>query len=144
MMENLTSNENIFTPIPASEVQISDTDGKPCFMNFIGPEPTSDAGVLLLKEVEEQTGIIEKMAAVIHDDRDARYVKHTLTELLMQRASQIACGYPDANDCNPLRTDPAFKMTAGVSPETGHDLSSQPTMSRFENSVSGLTCTGPR
>jgi Transposase DDE domain group 1 len=139
-MENITSNtiRNIDTKIsaPASEVQISDTDGKPVFLSFGGPELTSDAGVLLLKEVEEQVGIIEKMASVIADDRDARYVKHTLTELLMQRAAQISCGYEDANDCNPLRTDPVFKMTAGRSPETGNDLCSQPTMSRFENSVS--------
>ena len=139
-MENITSNSmknfinNISTPV--SEVQISDTDGKPCFLSFGGPALTSDAGMQLLKEVEEQTGIIEKMASVIDYDRDARYVKHTLTELLMQRVSQIACGYEDANDCNELRSDPALKMAAGRSPETGHDLCSQPTMSRFENSVS--------
>ena len=134
-MENFTSQATILSDSDA-EIQISDTDGKPGFLSLSGPDMTSDAGVLLLKEVEEQTGIIEKAASVIQDDRDARYVKHTLTELLMQRVSQIACGYEDANDCNALRTDPAFKMTAGRSPETGDDLSSQPTMSRFENSVS--------
>ena len=139
-MENITAdtnkNSNSELSTPAAEVRISDIDGKPVFLNFSGPDLTSDAGVLLLKEVEEQIGIIEKMAAVITDDRDARYVKHTLTELLMQRVSQIACGYEDADDCDALRTDPAFKMTVGRCPETGDDLSSQPTMSRFENSVS--------
>ena len=44
--------------------------------------------------------------------------------------------YEDANDCNFLRKDPAFKMASGCSPETGNDLCSQPAMSRFENSVS--------
>jgi hypothetical protein len=105
-------------------------------MNFGGPDLTSDAGGLLLKEVEEQIKLIEKMAGVIRDGRDARYVKHTLTELLLQRVSQIACGYEDGNDCDILRSDPVFKMIAGRSPETGDDLGSQPTMSRFENSVS--------
>jgi hypothetical protein len=53
--------------------------------------------------------------------------------MLRQRVFQIACGYEDANDCNTLRKDPAFKTACGQSPESGIDLSSQPTMSRLEN-----------
>jgi hypothetical protein len=55
--------------------------------------------------------------------------------MLLQRIGQIACGYEDANDCNSLRTDPIFKLFAGRAPETGRDLASQPTHSRFENSL---------
>jgi hypothetical protein len=138
-MESFNSGTDIISTgqsVPSAEVRISDAEGKPIFLNFSGPDQTSDAGVLLLKEVEEQIGIIEKMSGVIRDDLDARYVKHTLTDLLIQRVSQIGCGYEDGNDCNILRGDPAFKMTAGRNPETGKDLCSQPTMSRFENSVS--------
>lgn len=138
-MELTPSQTNPEVSKPSStqaEIKIADVGGKPAFLNFSGPDLTSDAGVLLLKEVEEQIRLIEKMAEVITDERDARYVKHTLTELLKQRVGQIACGYEDANDCDELRTDPAFKMIAGRLPETGSDLSSQPTMSRFENSVS--------
>lgn len=138
-MENLNPETNKINPgisSPAVEIKISETDGKSVFIDFGGPPLTADAGALLLKEVEEQIGIIEKMSAVIRDDRDARYVKHKLTDLLMQRVSQIACGYEDANDCNILRGDPVFKMITGRNPETGEDLCSQATMSRFENSVS--------
>ena len=49
------------------------------------------------------------------------------------RALPIAAGYPDANDCDALRTDPAFKMAVGRLPESGADLCSQATMSRLEN-----------
>src|SRR5687767_3277037 len=49
------------------------------------------------------------------------------------RVLLIAAGYPDANDCDALRTDPAFKMAVGRLPESGADLCSQPTMSRLEN-----------
>ena len=49
------------------------------------------------------------------------------------RALLVAAGYPDANDCDVLRTDPAFKLAVGRLPETGADLCSQPTMSRLEN-----------
>jgi hypothetical protein len=45
----------------------------------------------------------------------------------------IACGYPDANDLDDLRQDPAFKLACGRLPETGVDLTSQPTMSRWDN-----------
>ncbi|MCP4009471.1 MAG: IS1380 family transposase, partial [Proteobacteria bacterium] len=66
---------------------------------------------------------------------DARYVRHALKDLLMQRIAQISCGYEDANDCDGLRNDPVFKILAGRYPEIGDALSSQPTMSRFENSI---------
>ena len=49
------------------------------------------------------------------------------------RALLIAAGYPDGNDCDALRADPAFKMAVGRLPESGADLCSQPTISRFEN-----------
>jgi hypothetical protein len=49
------------------------------------------------------------------------------------RALLIAAGYEDANDCDALRTDPAFKMAVGRLPESGADLCSQPTISRLEN-----------
>jgi hypothetical protein len=49
------------------------------------------------------------------------------------RALMIAAGYPDANDCDALRSDPAFKMAVGRLPEAGEDLCSQPTMCRLEN-----------
>src|SRR4028119_1972299 len=49
------------------------------------------------------------------------------------RVLLIAAGYPDANDCDALRTDPAFKMALGRAPESGPNLCSQPTMCRLEN-----------
>jgi hypothetical protein len=49
------------------------------------------------------------------------------------RVLLIAAGYPDANDCDALRIDPAFKMAVGRLPESGDDLCSQPTMCRLES-----------
>ena len=45
----------------------------------------------------------------------------------------IGCGYPDGNDFDRLRFDPAFKLACGRLPDTGGDLCSQPTISRWEN-----------
>jgi hypothetical protein len=60
-------------------------------------------------------------------------VRHTLAEMIRYRALLIAAGYPDGNDCDALRSDPAFKMAVGRLPESGADLCSQPTISRLEN-----------
>lgn len=121
------------------EVKLKNIDEKQVIMNFDGGSISSDAGALLLREVEEQIGLIRAMAGVIPDNRDARYVKHTLTDLMIQRIAQIYCGYEDANDCNRLREDPVFKMLADRCPEIGEALASQPTMSRFENTISRTT-----
>ena len=45
----------------------------------------------------------------------------------------IACGYEDGDDLDHLRTDPGFKLACGRLPDSGTDLCSQPTVSRWEN-----------
>lgn len=97
---------------------------------------SSDVGALLLRDVENQTGLVKAMTQAIKDLRDSRYIKHTVFDLFLQRITKIACGNEDANDCDTLRNDPIFKMIVNRKPETGEALSSQPTMSRFENSIS--------
>jgi hypothetical protein len=49
------------------------------------------------------------------------------------RILAIACGYEDADDLDRLRLDPAFKLACGRLPDTGDNLCSQPTVSRWEN-----------
>jgi hypothetical protein len=102
---------------------------------FDGGEITTDAGVLLLRETELRMGIINELSHCIIDRRDQRYVKHSIQDMLNQRIYQIALGYEDANDCNALRSDPAFKLALERLPVSGENLASQPTISRFENSV---------
>jgi hypothetical protein len=100
---------------------------------FDGGLLTSDGGVLLLAQIERQLGLADRLAKCIEDPRDPAAVQHSIAEMIRYRALLIAAGYPDGNDCDALRTDPAFKMAVGRLPETGADLCSQPTMSRLEN-----------
>jgi hypothetical protein len=79
---------------------------------------------------------LDVISDCIADNRHQGYVKHSVKSLLTQRVFQIAAGYEDANDCNTLRDDKILKLCTNTSPDSGHDLSSQPTMSRFENSMS--------
>lgn len=108
---------------------------KPVTATFTEEKISSDGGLLMLREVENQVGLIADIVSVIEDQRDSRYVDHSLLEIVSQRVFQIAAGYEDTNDCNSLRDDPVFKMCARRLPEQGAALASQPTMSRFENSV---------
>jgi hypothetical protein len=55
--------------------------------------------------------------------------------LLSQRVFQIIAGYEDGIDCDRLRRDPIFKMICDKKPQSDEPLASQPTMSRFENSL---------
>jgi hypothetical protein len=104
-------------------------------VDFNGGEVSTDAGLLFLREIESQVGIINKVAAVIHDRRHPGYVKHQIVELLTQRIFQIAAGYEDANDSNTLKHDPIFKIAC----EKDDVLASQSTMCRFENATTRTT-----
>ncbi|HEX6013172.1 MAG TPA: IS1380 family transposase [Geminicoccaceae bacterium] len=101
--------------------------------NFDGGRLTSDAGVLVLAEIERRLGIAERLTRCVEDPRSLERVHHTLADMIRFRVLLIAAGYPDANDCDALRADPAFKMALGRLPESGADLCSQPTMCRLEN-----------
>jgi Transposase DDE domain group 1 len=94
---------------------------------------SSDGGVLLLAGADKRLGLIDTLAALIPDQRDPALITHTMADILRARAFAIACGYPDADDLDDLRHDPAFKLACGRLPESGDDLASQPTMSRWEN-----------
>ena len=107
--------------------------GKMISTAFDGGRLTSDAGVLVLAEIEHQLGIAERLARCIEDPRAPDRVHHTVAEMIRFRVLLIAAGYPDANDCDTLRADPAFKMALGRAPESGPALCSQPTMCRLEN-----------
>jgi DDE family transposase len=100
---------------------------------FDGGRISSDGGVVLLAGADKRLGLIDTVAAIMPDHRDQGLITHTMSDILRARVFAIACGYPDADDLDDLRRDPAFKLACGRLPETGDDLHSQPTMSRWEN-----------
>ncbi len=100
---------------------------------FDGGLISSDGGLVLLREEERRLGLADLLAGCLRDRRDPALVTHRLPEILRFRMLAIACGYEDADDCDALRADPLFKLAVGRAPESGHDLCSQPTMSRLEN-----------
>ena len=100
---------------------------------FDGGRLSSDSGVMLLSLAERRRGVAKALAGLIADPRDQAHITHTVEDVLKARIFAIACGYPDGNDLDWLRFDPAFKLACGRLPDTGNDLCSQPTISRWEN-----------
>lgn len=104
----------------------------PVHITFDAPDISSNAGALILRQVEDLEQVVTPLAATLPDDRDPLRVEHSRTEQLLQRTLQIALGYEDCNDADRLRHDPLLKLVCDRLPnDTG--LSSQPTLSRFEN-----------
>jgi len=104
--------------------------------DFEGGALSSDFGALLLRGIDRQIGLTERLAAAMQDKRHQSYIDHPLRDLLAQRIYQIASGYADGNDANSLRHDPLFKLSVERPPlEPAQDLASAPTFSRLEHSV---------
>ena len=95
---------------------------------------SSDSGLLIFKEVDEKYKLTEKFVGLLEDKRWEELIEFTHKELLCQRVYSIIGGYVDQNDAKKLKSDPIIKMTAGRGVKDA-DLSSQPTISRFENHI---------
>jgi hypothetical protein len=100
MTTECNQNSLLFHPVQGREIRCA----------FDGGTITSDGGGLLLREVEEQAGIIHQFAACFHDYRDAKLVEHTVEELVAQRVYGLALGYEDMNDHDELRRDPLLAV----------------------------------
>jgi hypothetical protein len=109
---------------------------------FDGGEITSDAGALLLREVERRTGILRQFSSCFTDYRDPERIEHSVFELVAQRIYGLALGYEDLNDHDRLRHDPLMGLLAGKSDPLGADrrcvkdrgcvVAGKSTLNRFE------------
>jgi hypothetical protein len=96
---------------------------------------TSDAGLLPVRQLDQNLRLTEQFAAALDDRRDPTLTRQSLLSMVRQRIYGVLADYEDQNDHDTLRSDPVFKVVADRLPD-GPDLASQPTLSRFENAVS--------
>jgi hypothetical protein len=116
--------------------------------HFDGGDITTDAGGLLLREVEQRTGILKRFAACFRDYRDPRFTEFSVEELVAQRVYALGLGYEDLNDHDQLRSDPALAVVVGkedVKGETrrleqdrGKALAGKSTLNRLELTRPGV------
>jgi hypothetical protein len=96
---------------------------------------SSDAGLLPIRQLDEHLGLTRQFADALDDPRDPALIDHSFLAMVRARVYGILADYEDQNDHDALRHDPVFKLLAGRTAD-GPALASQPTLSRFENSIS--------
>ncbi len=88
---------------------------------FDGGRITSDAGALLLRELDGTFGFLDRFAACFTDHRDPDLIEHPLADLLKQRVFGLCLGYEDLNDHDRLRHDPLLAVLVGKTDPFGDD-----------------------
>jgi Transposase DDE domain group 1 len=86
---------------------------------FDGGMITSDAGALLLRELEDKRRIVRQFAACFTDHRDPNAIEFALEQLLAQRIFGLCCGYEDLIDHDLLRADALLAAVVGVTDPSG-------------------------
>jgi hypothetical protein len=116
---------------------------------FDGGRQTSDAGLLLLREVAERTGLLRRFADCFTDHRRQALIEHTVGELVSQRVLAQVQGYEDLNDHDTLRDDPLLALASGKRDlvgaervrqrDRGHALAGKSTLNRLERTPAEAT-----
>jgi hypothetical protein len=116
--------------------------------SFDGGRISSDGGLLLLREVANQSGLLKRFGRCFADYRDSRYIDHSVEELVSQRVLALAQGYEDLNDHDALRDDTLLALAVGKQDVTGaqrlrerdrgHALAGKSTLNRLERTAAKL------
>lgn len=98
-------------------------------VDFSAMDISTDGSVVLLEKLERKHKLLGYFSKVIPDNRDPLRMVHSVEKLLRQRVYTMMQGYEDTNDVFYLKNDPLYKDILDG------DMASQPTLSRFENSM---------
>jgi len=98
-------------------------------VDFSSEEISTDGSVVLLEKLERKHKLLHYFSGHIKDARDRFRTQHSVEKLLKQRVFTLMHGYQDANDVEHMKHDPLYEDVLEGS------MASQPTVSRFENSL---------
>jgi hypothetical protein len=102
-------------------------------VDFQGGRVVTDAGLLPIRLLDQELGVLAEIAQRLPDPRAPKVVTHTREAILTQDVYQILAGYPDGNDAQVLRQDALFQTLVGVSPDAERPLASGSTLNRFHH-----------
>ena len=100
------------TECSAERINFHGLGGRGVVGRFDGGRISSDGGCVLLREVEERTHILKRLAGCFVDHRDPELIEHSVGSLVKQRVYGIALGYEDLNDHDTLRYDALLGLLA--------------------------------
>ncbi len=130
----------------ANTLSFQELHGKEVCASFNGGHITSDAGGLLLREIEEGQRFIERFSDCFTDLRSSRFTEHSVTELISQRVYGLCLGNEDLNDHDQLRADPLLALLCGKKDlegrnrknerDRGKPLAGKSTLNRLETAGS--------
>ena len=96
-----------------------------------GAQITTDAGLLIMRELADAIGLTDMAQATLRDTRPGKNKVHSFEAMLLQSVFSRVAGYEDVNDADTLAHDPAMRLAVGGrAVDTQAASSSQ--MSRFE------------
>ena len=120
--------------------------GRSVIGSFDGGQITSDAGGLLLREIEQGQQFLKRFSQCFLDLRDPRFVEHSVYQLVSQRVYGLCLGNEDLNDHDQLRADPLLALLCGKSDlegkarrnvrDRGKALAGKSTLNRLETAGS--------
>ncbi len=135
------------TRCAGNQFEFQDLGKRRIVASFDGGTITSDAGALLLREVDLRTGVLERFTACFSDRREASYAEDPVHQLVAQRVYGLCLGYEDLNDHEHLRYDPLFAalceqpdalgMCRRRERDMGKPLAGKSTLHRLESAPSG-------
>ncbi len=85
-------------------------EGRAVVAAFDGGQISSDGGSLLLRQIEHGRGYLREFARCFRDDRNQRFVQHSVERMLAQRIYGLCLGYEDLVDHEELRDDPIMGL----------------------------------
>ena len=109
------------TECKPTELHLHAIGSREVVARFDGGTISSDAGGILLSEIERRTGIIRRFAECFTDHRDSDLIEHSVYDLVAQRVYGLALGHEDLNDHDALRHDPLLAVLVGKTDPTGAD-----------------------
>jgi hypothetical protein len=109
------------TECSAQPLLFQDLGNRKVVADFSGGTLSSDAGVLLLREVDGSLGLTQNLARCFTDFREQVFVDHSVQQLVAQRIYGLALGYEDLNDHERLRLDPVLATACNKVDPLGND-----------------------
>ena len=127
-----------------TKLRFQGLDGRDVVGRFDGGEITSDAGGVLLREVEQRTRILGRLSECFTDYRDPDRVEHSVEALTKQRVLGLCLGYEDLNDHDELCRDRLLALLCDRDDLTGEfrrDSESGRRGQSLSFVLAGVTCS---